>query len=76
MSRKKWSSEKIFERLLTNKTNRTYWDNISELRSRPNREVFNRAFLLTKAVTTKEQIIGIHVLAQLGFDPRFSKNKT
>lgn len=70
MSRKNWSNEKIFERLITNKSRKTYWDNISELRSRPNKEVFQKAFNLLNSKSKKEKLIGIDVLAQLGFNPR------
>lgn len=76
MSRKKWTSEKIFTRLLNNKTQKTFWENIRELRKRPNKEVYNRAFKLAKSEIEKEKIIGIYVLAQLGFEPRFQQNKT
>jgi hypothetical protein len=48
MSRKNWTSEKIFTRLLTNKAQKTYWDNISELRRRPNEDVFTKACQLAK----------------------------
>ena len=75
MSRKNWSSEKIYERLLANKSKKTYWDNISELRSRPNKEVYERAYSLTNSNSKKEIIIGIHILSQLGFDPRFFKKR-
>lgn len=76
MSRKNWTSEKIFTRLLNNKTQKTFWENVGELRKRPNNEVYNKAFKLANAKSEKEKIIGIYVLAQLGFDPRFQQNKT
>ena len=76
MSRKKWTSEKIFTRLLNNKTQKTFWENIRELRKRPNKEVYNKAFKLANSKIEKEKIIGIYVLAQLGFDPRFQQEKT
>ncbi len=76
MSRKKWPSEKIFTRLLNNKTKKTFWDNISELRKRPNNEVYNQAFKLAKSDNDKQKIIGIYVLAQLGFNPRYQQNRT
>jgi hypothetical protein len=76
MGRKDWTSDKIFERLLNNKTQSTYWENIRELRRRPNKEVYNRAYKLAKSKVDKEKIIGINILAQLGFDPRFEKEKT
>ena len=76
MSRKKWTSEKIFTRLLNNKTQKTFWENIRELRKRPNKEVYNKAFKLANSKIEKEKIIGIYVLAQLGFNPRFQQEKT
>tara|TARA_B110000240_G_scaffold150428_1_gene166633 strand:- start:307 stop:753 length:447 start_codon:yes stop_codon:yes gene_type:complete len=71
MSRKNWTSEKIFTRLLNNKTQKTFWENVSELRKRSNKVVYNQAFKLANSEIDKEKIIGIYVLAQLGFDPRF-----
>jgi hypothetical protein len=76
MSRKNWTSEKIFTRLLSNKTQKTFWENVIELRKRPNKAVYNQAFKLANSEIEKEKIIGIYVLAQLGFDPRFQQNKT
>ncbi len=76
MSRKSWSTEKIYERLLTNKSKKTYWDNIHELRSRSKKEVFKKAFSLLNSKIKKEKIIGIDVLAQLGFNPRPFKKET
>jgi HEAT repeat protein len=76
MSRKNWTSEKIFTRLLNNKTQKTFWGNVSELTKRPNKVVYNQAFKLANSEIDKEKIIGIYVLAQLGFDPRFQQNKT
>ena len=76
MSRKNWKSKKVFTRLLENKTQKTFWDNIIELRKRPNKEVYNRAFELAKSSNEKEKIIGIYVLAQLGPNPRFQQKKT
>ena len=74
--RKNWTSEKIFSRLVNNKTKKTYWENIRELRSRPNKEVFNRAVELTKSKDKKEKVIGIDVLAQMGLNPRYNQKKT
>jgi len=76
MSREKWASEKIFNRLLNNKTQKTYWDNISELRKRPNQYVFEKAYEFAKSNTDKQKIIGIDILQQLGFDPRYNKTQT
>ena len=76
MRRKNWTSEKIFNRLLNNKTKKTYWENISELRRRPNEEVFDKAYELAKSTIDKQKIIGLDVLQQLGFDPRYNKEQT
>ena len=76
MSRKNWTSEKIFNRLVNNKTKKTYWENIRELRKRPNKDVFNRAVELAKSTNKKEKVIGIDVLAQLGLNPRYNQKKT
>ncbi len=76
MSRKNWSEEKLFKRLLTNKSESTYWDNVLELRSRSPKLVFEKALELTKSVSKKEVIIGIDVLTQLGSRPRPFYEKT
>ncbi len=75
MSRKNWSSEKLFFRLLNNKTRKTYYENIHELRRRPSQEVFEKAMNLGKSKVDKEKIIGVDVLAQLGLDKRFNQNE-
>lgn len=76
MSRKNWTSEKIFERILTNKSKKTYWDNVRELRKRPNNDVHSKSINLLNSTSEKEIIIGIDILAQLGFDPRFKQKET
>jgi len=70
MSRKDWTDEKLFFRLVNNKSDKTYWDNIRELRSRANSNVFNVCVKLIKSSRPKERIIGIDILAQLGLTPR------
>lgn len=76
MSRKNWTSDKIFQRLQKNKTQKTYWDNISELRRRPNHKVFTKAVELTSTDDDKSIIIGLDVLQQLGFNPRYNTKDT
>ncbi len=76
MSRKKWSNEKIFARLLTNKSDKTYWNNIQELHSRATNEVFIKCCELVKSSNQKEIVIGVNVLAQLGVEKRLFKNET
>ncbi|MEO1412154.1 MAG: hypothetical protein AAFW73_19865 [Bacteroidota bacterium] len=73
MGRKHWSSAKIFARLLTNKTRKTYWDNVRELRSRATPEVFDQAAALLASQVDREVIIGVDVLAQLGWWERFDR---
>jgi len=70
MSRKNWTDEKLFFRLVNNKSDKTYWDNIIELRSRANTNVFNTCVKLIKSSNPKERVIGIDILAQLGLTPR------
>jgi HEAT repeat protein len=76
MYRKNWSSEKLFFRLLNNKTNKTHWSIVYELRRRPTQDVYDRAFSLAVSRNDDEKIIGILILAQLGLDRRFQRNKT
>ncbi|UII23575.1 hypothetical protein [Fulvivirga ligni] len=66
MSRSNWSSEKILQRLQLNKTKTTYWDNIQELRNRPDEEIFQKVYDFSQSENRKKRIIGIDVLAQLG----------
>jgi hypothetical protein len=70
MSRRDWTDDKLFSRLLNNRSDRTYWDNIRELRSRANLEVFQKSFNLANSETDKGKIIGIDLLSQLGKSPR------
>lgn len=70
MSRKNWTNEKIFFRLINNKSDKTYWENIRELRSRPTIDVFNHSVKLINSSKPRERNIGIDILAQLGFPPR------
>lgn len=66
MSREDWTDEKLFFRLLNNKSGKTYWDNIRILRKRATREVFNRCVELTGSENPEARHIGIHILAQFG----------
>lgn len=61
-----FSNEKIFSRLLKNKTSENYWKYISELRKRKTEYIFKKAIELTKSEISKEKIIGINILAQFG----------
>ncbi|MCW3463959.1 hypothetical protein [Chitinophaga nivalis] len=70
MSRQNWPTDKIYFRLLNNTSDKTYWDNIRELRSRANREIFVRCHQLAISGNDKEKKIAIDILAQLGLPPR------
>lgn len=76
MSKKEWTDDKLFFRLLNNKSDKTYWDNISELRSRPKKSVFEKCKDLINSNIPKERMIGIDILAQLGISPRPFFNET
>lgn len=76
MARENWNSEKIFDRLMNNKSQKTYWNNISELRKRATEEIYDKAYNLAKSEIDKNIIIGIDVLAQIGFNPRIRQQKT
>lgn len=68
-----YSIEKLFERLLNNKSNKNYWNFIGELRKRKEEGIFERSIELTKSEIAKEKIIGINILAQFGFPRLHSK---
>ena len=70
MSRKNWTDEKLFFRLVNNKSDKTYWHNIRELHSRATANIFNACVKLIKSSRPKERMIGIDILAQLGLTPR------
>lgn len=76
MARENWNNDKIFNRLVNNKSQKTYWNNISELRKRATEEIYDQAYNLANSKIDKNKIIGIDVLAQLGFDPRIRQQKT
>lgn len=70
MSRRNWTDDELLSRLINNKSDRSRWDNIGELRKRPSRELFVKCNDLTKSPNPKIRKIGIDILAQLGFPPR------
>ena len=76
MSRKEWTDKKLFYRLLNNKSGKTYWDNINELRLRPTISVFKKCQDLVISDIPRERMIGIDILAQLGTSPRPFYDKT
>lgn len=67
-----YSNEKIFSRLLNNKSNENYWNYISELRKRKSKDIFDKSITLIQSELSREKIIGINVLAQFGY-PRIHK---
>ena len=76
MSKKDWTTEKLFARLLNNKSEKSYWEYIRILRSRPDNGVFRRCMELTTSDIPKNRRIGIDILAQLGVYPRPFHNET
>jgi len=76
MCKKNWTTEKLFARLLNNKSKKSYWEHISILRSRPDEDVFRQCVTLTTSDIPKNRMIGIDVLAQLGVHPRPFYNET
>ena len=70
MSRINWTDDKLLARLLNNKSEKSRWDNISVLRSRPSEELFKKCLELTKSKEQENRSIGIDILAQLGLPPR------
>lgn len=70
MNRKNWTEERLFFRLINNKSEKSYWENISELRSRKTKTIYEKSCQLLNSINQKEKIIGIDILAQLGIPPR------
>ena len=69
-----FSNEKIFSRLLKNKSSKNYWKFILELRKRKTKDIFDKAIELTSSEISKDKIIGINILAQFGH-PRLHVKK-
>ncbi|MBW8682881.1 HEAT repeat domain-containing protein [Chitinophaga rhizophila] len=76
MSRNDWSNDKLFDRLLGNKSSRTYWDNVRELCRRPDKDVYKRCVALTKSALPQERRAGIDILSQLGGEERPFEKET
>jgi HEAT repeat protein len=70
MSRQNWTDDKLISRLLNNKSEKSRWDNIRELRKRPSTLLFAKCAEFTKSKDPKIRSIGIDILAQLGLPPR------
>ncbi|MBD8389500.1 hypothetical protein [Dysgonomonas sp. BGC7] len=65
MGRKSWSNEKLLSRLITNRSDKTYWLNIAELRIRATPAFFEQCILLTESNIPKKRMIGVDILSQL-----------
>ena len=70
MPRKTWPTEKLFHRLLNNKSSRMHWENVSALRSRGSKEVFDKCVELLQSSNAKERRLAVEILSQLGLPPR------
>jgi hypothetical protein len=57
MSRQNWTEEKLFFRLTNNKSDRTYWENIRELRKRVNENVYSKCLKLIKSKEPKNRFM-------------------
>ncbi len=68
--RKNLTDEKLFQRILSNKSWKAIWLNIHEMRSRPTINVFNKFIELSHSNNSKEREIAVLVLSQLGIPPR------
>jgi hypothetical protein len=71
MSRKNWTDDKLLSRILNNKSDETYWDNVRVLHSRPSKELFLKCVELTKSIEPKKRIVGIDILSQFGFPRKY-----
>lgn len=74
--RKHWTNDQLFTRLLNNKSDKTYWDNIIELRKRGSEDIFTRCSHMATTGDDIEREIAMDVLAQLGSAPRPFYNQT
>jgi HEAT repeat protein len=74
---KELSSEKLFSNLINkNLEEDDYWENIRELRTRPSNNVYEKSYELATSKNLNHKSVGILILAQLGFNPRFNESKT
>ena len=76
MSKLNWSDEKLISRLINYKTDKSRWETIRILRSRPSKELFEKCIELINSNEQKKKIIGIDILAQLGKDKRPFRKET
>ena len=66
MRRKDFTAEELLTRILSNKSQKTYWDNVRELYRRGGEETFKRCYQLVKTGTDREKEVAVDILAQLG----------
>jgi hypothetical protein len=76
MNLKNCTTEKLFSRLLCNKTKKKEWSYIGELFRRPTEDVFQKCVQLTQSDDTNKRTIGVNVLSQLGSDKRPFQKET
>jgi HEAT repeat protein len=69
MYRKNWTPEKIFERLLTNKSDKTFDQNVRELRRRGTPEIFDKCVDLCHSDQLDNRLLGTSLLSQYGKSP-------
>ncbi|MFK7807412.1 MAG: HEAT repeat domain-containing protein [Saprospiraceae bacterium] len=69
-----YTTEKIFTRLLTNKSSSNWWNYVSELRKRATEGIFKKSLSLANSNVITEKEIGLTVLAQFGY-PRVHKKE-
>lgn len=67
---KDWHYEKLFSRLLKNKTEHKYWEKIMLLRKHANDDVFEFCLKLLQSDEKRAKLIAFEVLAQLGIVER------
>lgn len=76
MSKVNWSDEKLISRLINYKTDKSRWETIRILRSRPSQDLFDKCIELINSNDKKKKIIGIDILAQLGKDKKPFRKET
>ncbi|MRG44114.1 hypothetical protein GFS24_03265 [Chitinophaga sp. SYP-B3965] len=65
MSRTNWTAEQLFTRLLHNKSDKTYWENIRELRKRDG--ITATCYTLAASGSDQEKELAVDVLAHLPY---------
>lgn len=76
MSKLNWSDEKLISRLINYKTDKSKWETIRILRSRPSKDLFNKCVEFINSNDQNKKVIGIDILAQLGKDKRPFRKET